>query len=435
MRVLVLGGYGFIGAAICRELIARGHEVTGLGRSPRTGRSLLPQADWIGADLTRLTTPEDWAPLLKGFDTVVNAAGVLQAGARDDVKAVQETAMIALYKACAAQGPRRVIQISAPGAHPTSTTAFYRTKARADAALMESGLAWTVLRPGLVIAEDSYGGTALLRLLAAIPLVQPLTLAEATVQTVNRSDVATVAADATEGAHVGEVLDLVASTPHTLEDILLATRRWLGFRRPLMVLRLPVALARPAAMGGDIAGLLGWRPALRTTALKVLKDGVEGDPAAYEASAGRPLMSLKETLASLPGAGRQAREARLMLLMPLVLILFSLFWIASGLVGMARIEAASAVLAGRIPVALAKAFVIGGSLVDIAVGLALLVRRTARAACLAALFVSLGYLAAATLVVPDLWADPLGPLTKILPVLATALVLHELIGGGRDAAR
>ena len=33
MRVLVLGGSGFIGSAICPELLARGHEVTGLGRS------------------------------------------------------------------------------------------------------------------------------------------------------------------------------------------------------------------------------------------------------------------------------------------------------------------------------------------------------------------------------------------------------------------
>ena len=41
--------------------------------------------------------------------------------------------------------------------------------------------------------------------------------------------------------------------------------------------------------------------------------------------------------------------------------------------------------------------------------------------------VSLGYLAGATLYAPDLWADPLGPMLKVLPGLALALTAAALL--------
>lgn len=365
----------------------------------------------------------------------MNAAGALQSGARDDVDAVQRSAMLALYQACETNGPGRLVQVSAPGVSADASTEFYRTKAVADQALMESGLDWTILRPGLVLAEDSYGGTSLLRLLAAIPVVQPLALANAPVQTVGRADVARLAADAVEGAFSRQAFDLVETEPQTLETVLLAIRDWLGFAPPALVIHLPRFLARPMAMAGDMAGWLGWRPALRTTALRVLEDGVTGDPDPLRAATGQPLSSLAETLNRLPRSADHARQARFMLLMPVLLVLFSLFWIASGIIGLIQMDAARSVIAGRVPDGAAMPFVILGSLADIAIGLCLLVRRFARAACLAAVMLSAGYLVAASLVVPALWADPLGPLTKIIPVIAAALLLREIIPGGHRAAR
>ena len=57
-------------------------------------------------------------------------------------------------------------------------------------------------------------------------------------------------------------------------------------------------------------------------------------------------------------------------------------------------------------------------------GLALCVRRLARATLIVMIVATFGYLAAGTWLAPQLWLDPLGPLTKIIPVLlATALTL------------
>ncbi|MGF1429077.1 NAD-dependent epimerase/dehydratase family protein [Kitasatospora sp. LaBMicrA B282] len=69
MRVLVVGGTGFLGRPVAELLTARGHRVTVLARTPRPGTALRT------GDATRLTE-DDWAELLADQDGVVFAAGV-----------------------------------------------------------------------------------------------------------------------------------------------------------------------------------------------------------------------------------------------------------------------------------------------------------------------------------------------------------------------
>ena len=68
----------------------------------------------------------------------MNCVGVLQDGARDDIRRVQVDGTCALFDACAQAGIRRVIHISAIGAEPAGPTAFSRSKAEAEAHLASS---------------------------------------------------------------------------------------------------------------------------------------------------------------------------------------------------------------------------------------------------------------------------------------------------------
>jgi hypothetical protein len=64
---------------------------------------------------------------------------------------------------------------------------------------------------------------------------------------------------------------------------------------------------------------------------------------------------------------------------------------------------------------------------DIAVGLMACHRRTARLGLLGMVAVTATYLAGATLWRPDLWADPLGPMVKVLPAAMLAVVALALL--------
>ncbi|MEL6317043.1 MAG: SDR family oxidoreductase, partial [Pseudomonadota bacterium] len=426
MRVLVLGGYGLIGISILRAIARKGWSPIGLGRSADLGRRLAPQARWIGADLAQMTEPSSWAPLLDGVDAVVNASGALQDGARDDLAAAQRAAIIALIAACETAGARRFVQISAPDARPEAARGlpFYETKAAADAALRDSALDWTILRPGLVISPTAYGATSLLRMLAAAPLIQPIAHPGAQVQTVHVDDVADAATLClTRPDAVGLDADLIEDAPRRLDALTAAFRSWLGFAPARATLALPAWAAGAVAAGADVGGRLGWRSPLRSTALKALERGVLGDPEPWRAFAGAPIRGLEDTLARLPSTRQERIYARAQFAFPILLLTLSAFWLATGLITAARPEAAAAALQGSVSPAAAQTLVWSGVAVDLAIGAALLVRRWARAACLAAVAVSLAYLGAGTALTPQLWADPLGPLVKIFPTMALAAIV------------
>jgi len=426
MRVLVLGAYGLIGSAIVETLVAEGHLVTGLGRDGAKGRRLRPDIDWIEADLARLADPDDWARVLGGkeFASVVNAAGVLQSGPRDDVDAVQERAIVALIAHLERAGGARFIQISAPGADPDAATEFMASKGRADARLRESALVWTILRPGLVISRTAYGGTSLLRMLAAMPLIQPVALSDARIQTVAAADVASAVLRALDDPKLANgCFDLLEDESRSLEETVLAFRAWLGFAPPRLVVTVPRPLAYGVARCADLAGWFGWRAPLRTTALAVLEKGVTGDARPWVEATGAPCSALPETLATLPATRQERHFARLQLLFPLAVAGFAVFWLASGVIGLWEWRAALGELPEAMPVWLARALVFGGAAADVAVGVGLLFRRSFTTACLAAACLSAAYLAAGMFLTPALLADPLGPLVKILPVILLSLML------------
>jgi uncharacterized protein YbjT (DUF2867 family) len=383
---------------------------------------LRPDITWREADLSRLTTPEAWTPLLVGVEIVVNAAGALQQGLRDNVAAVQLHAMTALYVAARSAGVRRIVQVSAAGAASGSPLEFYSTKGRADEALQASGLDHVILRPGLVISPAAYGGTALLRALAAFPAMTPLVLSGSPIQTVWIGDLADVVAAAVSGRiPSGSKLDLVERPQRSLAETVGLVRGWLGLP-PAPVVRLPNAFATMVAAVADVLGWLGWRSPLRSTAMAVMRIGVLGNAEQGPFPLG-DLKTLSHTLRLMPAGPQEVWFARLWLLKPLILGGLAAFWAVSGAIGLARLPAAVDVLTARgITVDLAQAVVLAGGIVDIGLGLAILVRPLCAPALRGTVLVGLAYLAGAAVLAPDLWLDPLGPMVKVFPAILLSLV-------------
>lgn len=423
----VLGGYGLIGADCVRTLRRAGFTVIGIGRSHAAARRVLPEIEWRILDLAEASVAQ-LQHAAAGADVVVNAAGALQDGLRDDVIAIHET-MVARLVAALEGTTTRVIQVSAAGVSTTSSTEFFRSKARGDGLLMASRLDWVVLRPTLVLAREAYGGTALLRAGASVPLVGLQVLARSRIQTVFIDDVAAAVLSAARGEIAGgTVADLTEPDSHSFQEVVRLVRSWLGLAPWRKSINIADAWVRAAAKVGDALGWLGWRSPLRSTAVTVLNEGVHGDTSAWQIAGGPACRPLAETLSAIPATAQDRWYARLYLMLPVIVGVLALFWISSGVIGLVRFDTAARVLSDRgVGGSTASLLVLLGAGLDMLLGVGILVRRFARAAALGMAALSLLYMLGGTLLAPDLWADPLGPLLKVLPAFTLALVAAAIV--------
>jgi uncharacterized protein YbjT (DUF2867 family) len=112
-------------------------------------------------------SPGFWAPHLADGRAVVNAAGLLT-GSEAAFRSVHVAAPRAVYAARATGAP--ALLLSAVGIE--ADTPFARWRREGEAVAGAAGV--TILRPGLVLGETSYGGSSLARGLSALPLAMPV---------------------------------------------------------------------------------------------------------------------------------------------------------------------------------------------------------------------------------------------------------------------
>ena len=426
MRVLVLGASGFIGSALCSRLAADGHAVLGLNRSPR--RDGCKRFVSITFDIARALRPEQWRALLTDVSAVVNCAGTLQDAPGESVRGVHETGIAALVSACEAAGIRRLVHLSAIGVDRATPTPFSQTKLQGDRAVMASSLDWVILRPSVVVGRNAYGGSALLRGLAALPVL-PVLPDSGLLQLVHLDDVVeTIVYFVTPQAPAHCVLDLAGPRQWEFADAVALFRRWLGWQ-PARRMNVPPFLAALLYRLGDAASLLGWHTPIRSTAQREIRRGAIGDPTEWTRITGIVPRDVEEWMACEPAPVQEKWFARLYVLKPVIVIVFALYWIATGAVSLtAGWKQGLALLADAgLSANGAAAVVAAGAIADILIGCAILYRRAAQYGLYAALILSIAYAAIGTIMLPGLWADPLGPLLKIFPILLINLVAITIL--------
>jgi uncharacterized protein YbjT (DUF2867 family) len=365
-----------------------------------------------------MQSPEDWMPLLRGVEAVVNCAGLLQDGPGESVEAVHDAGPAALFAACEKAGARRVIHLSAIGVDREQPSDFSRSKAAGDAALTKTDLDWVILRPSVITGRPAYGGSALFRGLASLPVLPSIADA-GKLQVVQLDDVvATILFFLRPGAPSKLQLELAGPHRHSFEDVVQAYREWHGWK-PARSLRLPVWMMSALYRAGDLVGRLGWRPPIRTTAAREVARGATGDPGPWIKLTGINPTSLRTALARDPASVQERWFSGLYLLKPLIFGVLALFWIGTAVLalGPGWEIGLSLMYEGGVTEPIATWVVIAGALADLAIGLGIAFRRTSRRALWAGIIISVIYALIGTWLVPRLWIDPLGPMLKIWPVL------------------
>ncbi|WP_461495195.1 SDR family oxidoreductase [Pyruvatibacter sp.] len=429
MKVGLIGAHGFIGSHVARRFVRAGHEVTGFGRDLDLGRRLVPTVEWRPCDLNTDTDPQIWADRLEGCDVLVNCAGVLQKTSRDDPAAIHGAATCALFDGALKAGVRRIIHVSALGADDDVDTEYSRSKRVADKYLAELDTDWIILKPSLVVARECYGGTAMVRMLAGLPglvvipeqaniVFQPVAMDDLTDGILRLSD-----------ANAPSRLTLAVTGPaiQDLTDIVQTIRAWLGFG-PARMLAVPGWAMRPAILAADLLGYLGVETALRSTSFKQTEKPNTADHVPFEEATGLKVQPIGTALAHDPASRADRRDARLAAPLIALRVLLAFFWIATGIVTLAGITHAAQADAALALTALVGstatlAAIIATSCLDVMLGVWLITARDLWRPCAAQILLSLGYIGGLTLLAPDMWADPLGPLLKVLPIIGATLVL------------
>ena len=425
-KILVLGASGLIGRFVTDDLRARGFSVVGVARRLSASQKSspldleLPVMSMEAAQLARLLRDHR-------IDVVVNCLGVLQDGPGSDTTAVHCDFVARLLQAIRESDRAiRLVHISIPGTTETDRTAFSTTKREAERLIAESGVAFTILRPGFVVALAAYGGSAMVRSLAAYPLDLPATERAAPFQPVAMEDIAATVAwlaarDSSEANAV--TWDLMQEQPVTLGDVIDQFREVFGTGRWRRIV-MPAFLLDLGARLGDLANQFGWMPPMRTTAIAELRRGVDGDPVAWMAATGIVPKRIEQMAGKRGATIQDIWFARLFPIKALVVASLVLFWVVSGFIALViSYDAAAEILRSHgFPPSLIAPVTIGTSLMDMAIGTLIAFRRTAAFGLIAGIVASLGYMLGAAILTPDLWIEPLGALVKTGPAVVLMLV-------------
>lgn len=433
--IMVLGASGLIGEAVANLLASEGFAVTPVARRFTAAQHNAFAGVAVETPIIDLGT-DTLARLISDSkaDLVVNCIGVLQdsvqRGRAKDVHGGFAERLVAVIASNAR--PCMLVHLSVPGRDEDDKTEFSRTKREAERTIASGAASFVILRPGFVVADTAYGGSALIRALASLPLHLPEQETARPFAATDVADIARTVAVVARRWQAGErqwnaVWDVMERQPSTFGEVVAIFRRHLG--GPATTLRLAPWLMALGAKAGDIAACLGWSPPIRSTALAEMQRGVEGDPEPWIAATGIHPVALEDMLARRPATIQDKWFSRLYLLKPLIFGSLAAFWMLSGLIALTvAFNAATAILTERgFTLFSAQAITVVSSLADMLIGAMIAVRRTSRTGLLAGIGLSLLYMASATLITPALWIDPLGALVKTGPAIVLMVVALAIL--------
>ena len=249
LKIIVLGGTGFVGRLLVKRLAAEGHQLTLLSRNLAShfDRLLPPRVVLCEMDVY---DPEVLRRAIVGADAVINLVGILNEHGDNGrgFKRVHVDLTKLVIAACQLSGVRRLLQMSSLNAG-RGDSYYLKSRGEAEAAVKASGLQWTLFEPSVIFGVGDGLFTRFGALLKHLPVL-PLACADAKFAPVYVGDVvAAFSRSLRDSKTIDEVYELYGPEVLSLKQIVQMSARQLGLKR--LVVPLPDLLGRVQALVFD----------------------------------------------------------------------------------------------------------------------------------------------------------------------------------------
>lgn len=294
--LFITGATGFVGTGILRAL---GRQPAQPPAGPFAGmriRSLRRKPgefpDGVEPVVGDVTDAASLTGTMDGFDTVIHLVGIIEetGGASFDtvIRQGSENAIAEAKRA----GVKHFILMSALGAQDNPEYPYHQAKFRAEQAVKDSGLSYTIFRPSVIFGRGDGFITVLAGLVRSFPVIPVVGSGESKFQPVQLDDVADSFAYAVShpATTAGETYELGGARPYTYEQMLDVIAAELGKKKPKF--HVPLGLMKPIVqLSSPLPKAL--RPPVTIDQLKMLALDNSTDDSATERLIGRPPVALE----------------------------------------------------------------------------------------------------------------------------------------------
>ena len=240
MKILVTGGTGVIGEGVIPELVARGHDVRLLSRHATDDAKQWEGVEPFDGDVADASTLQGSA---NGCDAVLHIAGI---ASEDPPERTFENVNVGGTRNMIEEAKRAKVQrfvfVSSLGAD-RGTSDYHKSKLAAERLVEQSGLHWTIVRPGGVYGPGDETISTVLKMVRALPAVLVIDAGEQEFQPIWHEDLAKVLASTVERNDLqSQILEAAGPETTTMNDLLRRFAEITG-RSPVRV-PVPAALAQ-----------------------------------------------------------------------------------------------------------------------------------------------------------------------------------------------
>lgn len=244
MRIFLTGATGYVGTGIIEQILNHSNdELFCLVRQP----DRLPVHPRLRPIVGDIGSPDTYTEALAACEAVIHLIGIIREIPRRGVtfERIHVQGTHALLHACAKTdktSSRRFILMSALGARPQASTAYFQTKWQAEQLVQASGLPYVIFRPSVIIGK----GSAMLEQLAGLirlPLTPVIGDGQYRLQPVALTNVARLFHKSVRGEPIRQVWDVGGPHPITYDALLHTLAKTMG--RSVRLLHLPLSIMKP----------------------------------------------------------------------------------------------------------------------------------------------------------------------------------------------